>query len=369
MIKILIISTMAIDYNGVTDCLLQYLRAMDRSGMQIDILSAVSVNSKMEKNFLEIGCRVYKIDCRKKNPPLYVLKLAKFVKNGQYDIVHAHGNSATMAFDMLGAYLGGCKVRIAHSHSTECGSKWLDKMLRPFFYHLYTQGMACGKLAGEWLFQERKYNILPNGRKIDSYRYSVDARRGIRNKYNISDELVIGHVGRFNGPKNQKFVLEIFEELLKKRKDIRLILIGEGPLFEQIKMSAAEKNIAKYIIFTGSVDNVPEMLSAMDVMVLPSLHEGLPLVVMEWQAAGLPCIVSDNITRECAVTELVKFMPLSVGAKKWAEEISYITIEEQERKSDKWQILIKEAGFDITENSKDLKKLYEGLYRSCKKEE
>lgn len=362
MIKILIINTMAIDYNGVTDCLLQYLRAMDRSGMQIDILSAVSVNSKMEKNFLEIGCRVYKIDCRKKNPPLYVLKLAKFVKKGQYDIVHAHGNSATMAFDMLGAYLGGCKVRIAHSHSTECGSKWLDKMLRPFFYHLYTQGMACGKLAGEWLFQERKYNILPNGREIDSYRYSVDARRDIRNKYNISDELVIGHVGRFNCSKNHKFVLEIFEELLKKRKDIRLILIGEGTLFEQIKMSAAEKNIAKYITFTGSVDNVPEMLSAMDVMVLPSLHEGLPLVVMEWQAAGLPCIISDNITRECAVTELVHYLSLAVGAKKWAEMIVQISEEKVGRTSKKLADKLKAAGYDIEDNAKKLRELYESLY-------
>lgn len=148
MMKILIINTMAIDYNGVTDCLLQYLRAMDRTDMQIDILSAVSVNPKMEKNFLEIGCRIYRIECRKKNPILYVFKLGNLVKKEKYDIVHAHGNSATLAFDMLGAFFGKCKVRIAHCHNTKCGNDRLDKILRPLFYRVYTHGMACGKWQG-----------------------------------------------------------------------------------------------------------------------------------------------------------------------------------------------------------------------------
>jgi len=362
MIKILIINTIAIDYNGVTDCLLQYLRAMDRTDMQIDILSAVSVNPKMEKNFLEIGCRIYRIECRKKNPILYVFKLANLVKKEKYDIVHAHGNSATLAFDMLGAFFGKCKVRIAHCHSTKSGNNHLDKALRPFFYRLYTQGIACGGLAGEWLFPEREYLILPNGRKLEEYKYNFEVRKKIQKEYDLEDTLVVGHVGRFNISKNQKFVVEIFEELLKIRKDVKMVLMGDGALFQSIKESAARKGLDDRIIFTGSVGNISEMLSAMDVMILPSLHEGMPLVVMEWQAAGLPCIISDNITKECAVTELVHYLPLSAGAKKWAEMLDQISKEKTDRKLSIWRDKLRAAGYDIEDNARELRALYEQLY-------
>lgn len=363
MIKILIINTVAVDYNGITDCILQYLRAMDRTGIQIDILSTVSVNPKMERNFFEIGCHIYRIEYRKNNPILYVFKLANFVKKEKYDIVHAHGNSATLTFDMLGAFLGKCEVRIAHGHNTKCGNDRLDKILRPLFYRVYTLGMACGELAGNWLFQKKKYCILPNGRNLEVYKYNSNVRQQIQEKYGLDNSLVIGHVGGFNEQKNQKFALEIFEELVKIRKDVKMVLMGDGALFQSIKESAERKGIDDRIIFTGSVGNISEMLSAMDIMILPSLHEGMPLVVMEWQAAGLPCIISDNITKECAVTELVHYLPLSVGAKKWAEMIDQISKEKKDRKLSIWRDKLKAAGYDIEDNARDLKELYEQLYQ------
>ena len=235
MIKVLVINTLAIDYNGVTDCILQYLKAMDKKNMQIDILSTVSLNSELEKKFLRLGCTIIQLENRKQNPIMYVWKLAGLVRREKYNIVHAHGNSATLTFDMLGAFLGKCKVRIAHGHSTQCGSKLVDMLLRPFFYKLYTCGISCGKDVGDWLFKRHKFQILPNGRELSLYKYNVKNRQEIRVKYNLGNSLVIGHIGRFNKPKNQEFVLEIFMELQKLQKNAKLLLVGDGILFGNIQ--------------------------------------------------------------------------------------------------------------------------------------
>jgi glycosyltransferase involved in cell wall biosynthesis len=363
MIKVLVINTLAIDYNGVTDCILQYLKAMDKKNMQIDILSTVSLNSELEKKFLRLGCTIIQLENRKQNPIMYVWKLAGLVRREKYNIVHAHGNSATLTFDMLGAFLGKCKVRIAHGHSTQCGSKLVDMLLRPFFYKLYTCGISCGKDVGDWLFKRHKFQILPNGRELSLYKYNVKNRQEIRVKYNLGNSLVIGHIGRFNKPKNQEFVLEIFMELQKLQKNAKLLLVGDGILFGNIQNCARNKGIAEHVVFTGSIGNIPEILSAMDVMVLPSLYEGMPLVVLEWQASGLPCIISDSITRECKVTDLVEFLPLSIGAKEWAQEIIRVEEQKKDRKYFDTENMMKEAGFDIKENAKELRKLYEKLYQ------
>ena len=136
--KLLWITTVEINYNGISDCMYQYLQAMDKSGMEIDILAVKPSNPEYEKRFRDLGCRVIHLDCRNSNPPLYTIRLAKLIRKQQYDLVHVHGNSATMTFDLLGAKLGGCKVRIAHSHNTSCTHVTEDKILRPLFYHLVT---------------------------------------------------------------------------------------------------------------------------------------------------------------------------------------------------------------------------------------
>ena len=156
--------------------------------------------------------------------------------------------------------------------------------------------MACGKMAGKWLFQERDYCILPNGRNLEDYKYDSSIRKQIQEQFDLKDFLWSDMLADLMN-KNQKFALEIFEELVKIRKDVKMVLMGDGALFQSVRESAARKGLDDRIIFTGSVGNISEMLSAMDVMILPSLHEGMPLVVMEWQAAGLPCVISDNITK------------------------------------------------------------------------
>ena len=139
---------MAIDYNGVTDCIVQYLKHMNREGIEFTILSTVTVHPDFDKLFQELGCRMERIEIRKEHPLRYMFRLAKLVRREKFDIVHAHGNSATMFFDMAGAKLGGLQDQDAHGHSTSCGNQKLDRLLRPFFYHSYNAGGCLWEKGG-----------------------------------------------------------------------------------------------------------------------------------------------------------------------------------------------------------------------------
>ena len=362
--RILIINTVSINYNGVTDSILQYVKAMDKTDMQIDILSAVASNSQVVDEFERIGCAVIRLENRNKHTIQYVIQLAKLIRKKKYDIVHVHGNSATLAIDIIGALIGGCKNRIAHSHSTSCMQKTADRILRPLFNQVYVHGFACGENAGKWLFGNRKFTIIPNARNLKTYCYNQQNRKKIRERYKLYDAFVVGHIGGFNESKNHKFVLECFKEILNRNENSRLLLIGSGVLYAEIKEYAKQLEIYEKVIFTGSINNVPEMLSAMDIMILPSLYEGMPLVVLEGQASGMPCFLSDCITRECSMTDLVFFLPLDIGSEKWADEI--LNNRGRERIHDSLNAIkkMKERGYDIEDSAAMLKKMYNSMCKS-----
>lgn len=359
--KILIIDTVDVDYNGITDCIYQYLNAMDHTDLQIDILAGTVVNSKTAAKFRIIGSEVIHIGNRKKDPFGYVWRLGKLVKQNGYDIIHVHGNSATMTFDLLGAKIGGCSTRIAHVHSTRCEHMREDKILRPLFYNLTTERFACSQEAGEWLFDKKDYKIIPNGRDLRRFSYRETAREEYRKRLNLKDELVIGHIGGFSQVKNQKFALEIFAEVLKMHENSWIVFAGDGELLEEMKAYAKELKVGKKAIFLGAVADVDKLFAAIDIMILPSLYEGLPLVVLEAQAEGLPCLVSDTVTRKCSVSDLVKFLPLSDDKENWAKRVVQISCINRNESCIEGQKALKKAGYDIIDNAKYLKKLYENM--------
>lgn len=356
--KILWITTVELNYNGISDCMYQYLSAMERSDMKIDLLAVKPSNPEYEQRFIDMGCRVFHLDCRNSNPPLYTIRLAKFIRKQQYDLVHVHGNSATMTFDLLGAKLGGCKVRIAHSHNTSCSHLTEDKLLRPLFYHLVTTRYACGKAAGEWMYPGRNFTVIPNGRDLKRLAYSSELRTEFRKKWNLEDAFLIGQVGSFNDVKNQEFTVQVFEKIWKENPKARLVFLGAGDRMESVKAQCRSLGIAEQVIFLGNVSNVAEILNALDLMMLPSRHEGLPLVVMEWQASGLPCVLSDGITRECGLCDLVQYLPLEAGAQVWADVIANTAIPERTNACRIGQQALKEAGYDLEENARELKEKY-----------
>lgn len=357
--KILQIPTGGLFSDGILSCIVEYMTAMDKSGMDIRVLATNSPEKSVVEKIENSGCSVVSIPYRKKNIVKYFFALYRYISKEKIDIVHVHGSSAIMSVELVAARLAGCKVRIAHSHNTTCENQKTDKILRPVFNRNYTTAFACGQDAGRWMFGKRKFTIIPNGRNLKKYEYDTKKRTEYRNKLGIpSDALVIGHVGRFNRQKNHEYLLRVFSEFYKKKRNSYLVLVGTGEKVGEIKNLVKELELENNVIFTGVIENVSDYLSAFDIMLLPSLYEGLPLVVIEWQIAGLPCVVSDTVTEECAITSLVKFESIKKEPEVWANEVVNLIL--QDRNDSKEAVLndIKMAGYDIKSGAEKLKKLY-----------
>lgn len=357
--KILQIPTGGLFSDGILSCIVEYMTAMDKSGMDIRVLATNSPEKSVVEKVENSGCRVVSIPYRKKNIVKYFFALYRYISKEKIDIVHVHGSSAIMSVELVAAKLAGCKVRIAHSHNTTCENQKTDKILRPVFNRNYTTAFACGQDAGRWMFGKRKFTIIPNGRNLKKYEYDTKKRTEYRNKLGIPlDALVIGHVGRFNRQKNHEYLVRIFGEVYKKERNSYLVLVGTGEKVGEIKNLVKELELENNVIFTGVIENVSDYLSAFDIMLLPSLYEGLPLVVIELQIAGLPCIVSDTVTKECAITSLVKFESIKKEPEVWANEVVNLIL--QDRNDSKEAVLndIKMAGYDIKSGAEKLKKLY-----------
>ena len=215
------------------------------------------------------------------------------------------------------------------------------------------------------MFGNREFVIIPNGRDIKKYEYNAQNRINYRNKLKIpKSALVVGHVGRFNVQKNHEYLLHVFEELYKKDRNTYLVLVGTGEKIDEIKDLVKKSTIRDNVIFTGVIDNVADYLSAFDVMLLPSLYEGLPMVVIEWQIAGLPCIVSDTVTKECAITPLVKFKSIKESPESWARNIIDISLQDREKSKDVLFSSIRKAGYDIEFGAERLRNIYFGLTKT-----
>lgn len=253
----------------------------------------------------------------------------------------------------------GCKVRIAHSHSSSCEHKKMDKLIRPIFYRSYTDALACSDAAGKWMYRNRPYEIIKNGRSTELYQFEPVIRNRMRDKLGLKeDTLAIGHVGNFYGPKNQEYLVYMMKELIKKNEHARLYFMGDGESKQQVEALTASEGLESYIVFTGSISDVDEMLQAMDVMALPSFYEGLPLVVVEWQMAGLPSVVSEHVSKECAYTDLVHFLPLESGHAVWADKILELAGNDRDRSSRDSVDRAADAGFDLRRNTQRLEEIF-----------
>ena len=267
---------------------------------------------------------------------------------------------------MFLAWKCGIKIRINHSHMAEKPEGLKNKIyygLRLYFGKLFsTDYFACGRDAGIYLFGKKsvdsgKVIILPNAIDYGRFKYDVEKREDIRNKNNVNEStVVIGHVGRFFKQKNHEFLIDIFNEILKKSDKYKLLLIGSGPLEEKIREKIKTYGIEKNIIMKKNITNVNEYMHASDLFVLPSLYEGLPVVGVEAQCADLPCIFSNEVTEEAKILETTNF--LSIDNKEiWIEEI--LKQKNKERKSRISEMI--EKGYKIEEATIKLEKIYNDL--------
>lgn len=358
-IKILAISTSGLARKeGISTVILDNFSRFDKDIFELHVIAAGAYSYELVQEFEIAGVAIKCLPSRKASLSLYVKAFIALFKKEKYDALYIHGSSAIMSIELMIAKLCGCKVRVVHSHNTTCDHKKADKLLRPLFYNLYTDAIACGEEAGQWLYGGRPFMILKNGRDVNKYRYNEEKRFEIRSNLGAREsEFLVGHVGNFNKQKNQKFALEIFKEILKKNNSAKLYLMGAGTLLEETKSLATEMEIQDKVIFTGSISNVHEMLQAMDVMILPSLHEGLPLVAIEWQIAALPSVISDVVTSECSYSGLVTFMP-PADEVAWADKIIEVAAVDRKHLAEKQVELTKNAGFDINQNAVELQKFF-----------
>lgn len=314
---------------GVESVVMNYYRHIDRTKIQFDFICDEDSTNIPYEEIEKLGGRVILI------PPYQKLfkyhnKLKKILKDGNYKIVHSHINTLSI-FSLFAAKCAGVPVRIAHSHSTtnkkEKKKNLLKQALRPFSKEFATDYMCCSELAGRWLFGNKEYDkgnvyLLNNAIDLGKFKYDEKIRSEKRKKLNISnDTLVIGHVGRFVEQKNHRFLIDIFNEIHKQNSNSILLLAGQGPLMEEIKSKVESLGLEKFVIFLGQIDDADKLYQAIDIFVLPSLYEGLPVVGVEAQATGLLCELSSNMTKETKILDTTRFISLDKSAKEWASII------------------------------------------------
>jgi len=356
-LRVLMVNTVPMSYTGITMVMLNYAAHLDREKVRVDFVATNQVEESLRRRIEEMGCGLYQIPGRNRRPLRYLARLAALIRRNGYPVVHAHGNSCTLAIEMLAARLGGARVRCAHSHNTRALAMRAHRLLRPLFERCVTHGFACGADAGRWLFRERPFEVLNNGVDAARFAFNPEGRAAWREKLGIGDRIAIGHVGSFNRQKNHAFLVDAFARVAAADPRRALVLVGGGPLEEEVRRQVRKKGLEGSVIFVGVTQDIPGLLSAMDLMVLPSLYEGLPNVLVEWQASGLPALVADTVTREARLTDLVEFLPLDEG--RWADAmVAAVPPKDRAGASAAVAEEIRAAGYDIRDSAARLEGLY-----------
>lgn len=358
---------------GAETLIMNIYRNIDRSKIQFDFLVNCFEEMYFEDEIKELGGRIYRMKfLTQMSPPLYKFKLIRFFKeHKEYIIVHSHLETTT-GIILSCAKKAGVAVRIAHSHNSRYprsgGLYMLENVFKDYCKNKImpnaTDKLACSKKSAEWLFgrESKELIIVKNGIETEKFRFSQTVREEVRKEMGVSRKTtVLGHAGRFYDQKNHSFLIDIFAEYEKNNPDTILLLAGEGPLLEQIKEKISSVGLCKKVKFLGLRSDMNKILQSLDVFLLPSKFEGLPLALVEAQCAGLPCYVSDCVSCESDLgCGLVHFLPLDESAKKWANCIKTSTL-------DRESVINKvaAAGYDIKDTAKKLEELYVKMLRTA----
>lgn len=345
---------------GLESMLMNYYRNIDRNKIQFDFLEHRDGNHDYTEEILSLGGKIYHVpNVNPFNTNNYLNELNDFFKkhSSEYTIVHSHLDSMS-AYPLKYAQKYGIPVRIAHSHNTnqEKNLKYLVKMYSKTKIKKFTTNQfACGKEAGQWLFSSNDFQIMNNAIDTEKYIYNSISSLQMKKSLNISGKFVLAHIGRFNKQKNHDFLIDIFKEVYKNDNNSILLLVGVGELEGKVKDKVKRLGLTKVVKFLGLRNDIPDLLQAVDVFVFPSLFEGLPVTLVEAQASGLPCIVSENITDEVKLTENIKYLNLRDDVSIWAKYILKYKYEFI-RKNMYKTIAMKD--FDIVKNASKIEDFY-----------
>lgn len=311
---------------GLENFIMNIYRNIDRTKIQFDFLVHYKEKKFFDDEIESFGGKIYRFSLRDNNNIFrYIKELDSFYKeHKEYKIIHCHMSSIGF-INFLIAKRNGIKVRIAHSHNsnTEKTIKGFIKslMIKPLKY-ISTDNFACSTEAGKFLYKNHAFKIIPNAVDIDKYRYNEEVRERERKRLNIENNLVIGHIGRFESQKNHKYIIDIFKEVLKDDTSAILLLAGDGSLKKEVEQYARELQISSNVKFLGIVKDPQNLYQAMDCFILPSFFEGLPVVGIEAQVSGLKCLFSNKITPEVKISYLTEFLGISAeDIQQWKSRI------------------------------------------------
>lgn len=301
----------------------------DRKKYSFDYVVYGDAVGGYESQLEAVGCRVIHLPEPSENYWKHIRALRMLMKENHYHAVHAH-TMFNCGWTMWIAKRMGVPVRIAHSHSalTSVGSfvQWgYERIMRFLILNCATDLVACGVAAGKRLYGENAYKkrgqLILNGIDVSMFAYDERTRNTIRRQLNAQDKWILGHAGHLAAVKNQKFLLELMPLILEQKPNALLLLLGEGGDRPMLEQKIREMDLQDHVMMTGNVTNVADYLSAMDVFVFPSLFEGLPLSILEVQANGLPCVISDSVPEDVFLTDLIHPLSLSDPKEKWVDMI------------------------------------------------
>lgn len=319
---------------GLETMLMNYYRNIDRSQIQFDFLTHRPERGDYDDEIESLGGKIYYAPrLYPQNYPAYFAYMKQFFRDHpEYQIVHSHIDSMSY-LPLRAAKKANVPIRIAHSHNTSIDRDF--KYLLKQYFRFCIRGvanrrLACGQEAGKFLFGNRDYRVIANAVDADKFAFDPAVRADKRKQLQLDEHFVVGHVGRLSYQKNHKFLVSIFAELIKKKPNALLLLVGVGEKEEEVRQQIRQLQLDDAVRFLGNRSDVNELYQAMDVFVMPSHFEGIPVVGVEAQFAGLPCVFSDKVPVEVKFTNRCQFIGLKTSPQDWAEQILSLAAAERD---------------------------------------
>ncbi len=325
---------------GVSSYAMNYFRAIDQECLHMDFAIYKDTPSPYYEEIKARGCKVWVL------PPVkrldrHVKMCRRILSEGEYNIIH--DNTLIVSYPMmLAAVQHRIPVRILHSHSSRLGEtpfkERRNQLFLPLLRQTATDFAACSDLAAKVMFGNTDYSFIPNVISSEKFAFSAAERQRVRAELGLSDRIIVGTVARPSPPKNPLFAVKVIEQLVKKNPKVEYWWIGSGVLDEELKSRVEQSEVKDHFRLFGTREDIADLYQAMDVFFLPSRFEGLPVTGVEAQAMGLPCVVSDTVTKECVYTDLIRFVGLNEPIENWVEALQIQIKRIQNRRSYKCEL-------------------------------
>lgn len=355
---------------GVEATIMNHYRFLDHEQVQFDFIAQNDSDNIPADIISKVGGRVYTVPSYK-NLPDYINACEKLFKEIQPDIVHSNMNALSV-FPLRAAKQAGIPIRIAHSHSTDNPNEFVKTaaktLLRPFSKIYPTHLVACGELSAEWLFgkatvRDGKVHYIRNAVDLQRFVFNEAQRKALRDSIGVTeDQFVVGQIGRFSAQKNQTFSVDILRRLIRMIPNAVLVFLGIGDTMDAVKEKVTKLGLERHVRFMGLRQDANSWYSAFDALLFPSLYEGLPLTVIEAQAAGLPIVASNHVTDEAFINKpLITTVKLDSSLEIWARALANILSNAHNRTIGDYTTILRQAGYEIRDSARNMQQWYQQI--------